>query len=186
MRNAFSVIPNDYWQLNCWTCRECGHSTFTPTQRMYFAYQYYLYPVRTNPSMETFLAEKTQRRIDLARERRDGTGTRTDQRNNVTSDRRTPTNHTKSIIWNPDPRSQPPPSRNPNGYHRNNDCHRRGFRGPRRNDGYKRNRRPHFERGVYVNHNVRDKNERNEYEERGRRSNNDRPEWARNDDAKKN
>ena len=26
MRKAFSVIPNYYWQLNCWTCRECGHS----------------------------------------------------------------------------------------------------------------------------------------------------------------
>ena len=29
MRKAFSVIPTDYWQLNCWMCRECGHSTFT-------------------------------------------------------------------------------------------------------------------------------------------------------------
>ena len=29
MRKAFSVIPTDYWQLNCSTCRECGHSTFT-------------------------------------------------------------------------------------------------------------------------------------------------------------
>ena len=110
MRKAFSLIPNDYWQLNCWTCLECGHSTFTcptltPTQRMYFAYQYYLDQVRTNPSMETFLAEKTRRRIDLARERREGTGTRTDQRNNVTQDRRTPTTHPKSILTNPNPRS---------------------------------------------------------------------------------
>ena len=27
-RQAFSVIPSDYWQLSCWTCRGCGHSTF--------------------------------------------------------------------------------------------------------------------------------------------------------------
>ena len=36
---AFSVVPSDYWPLNCWTCRDCGHSTFTcpkltPNQRM--------------------------------------------------------------------------------------------------------------------------------------------------------
>ena len=106
MRKAFSVIPNDYWQLHCWTCRESGHSTFTcptltPTQRMYFAYEYYLDQVRTKPSMETFLAEKTQRRIDLACERREDTGTRTDQRNNVTHDIRTTTTHPKSILTNP-------------------------------------------------------------------------------------
>ena len=92
MRKAFSVIPNDYWQLNCWKCREGGHSTFTcptltPTKKMYFAYQYYLDQVCTNPSMETFLDQETQRRIDLARERREGTRTRADQRNNVTHDR---------------------------------------------------------------------------------------------------
>ena len=44
-RQAFSVVTSDYWQLNCWTCRDCGHSTFTcptltPNQRMYFAYRY--------------------------------------------------------------------------------------------------------------------------------------------------
>ena len=126
MRKAFSVVPNDYWQLNCWTCRECGHSTFTcptltPMQRNYFAYQYYPDQVSTNPSMETFLAEKTQRRIDIARERREGTGTRTDQRNDVTQDRRTTTTHPKSILTNPNPRFERPTQRNPNGYHRNND-----------------------------------------------------------------
>ena len=120
MRKAFSIIPNDYWQLNCWTCRECGHSTFTcptltPTQRMYFAYQYYLDQVRTNPSTETFLAEKTQRRIDVARERREGTRTRTDQRSNVMHDRITPTTHPKSILTNPHPRFERPPQRKANG-----------------------------------------------------------------------
>ena len=74
MRKAFSVIPTDYWQLNCWKCRGCGHSTFTcptltPEQRMYYAHQYYLDQVRTNPTMPSFLAQKTLRRFDLANER---------------------------------------------------------------------------------------------------------------------
>ena len=137
MRTAFSVIPNDYWQLNCWACRECRHSTFTcptltPTQRIYFAYQYYLDQVRTNPSMETFLAEKTKRRIDLARERREGTDPRTDQRKNASHDRKTPTTHPKSILTNPNPRFERPQQRNTNGYHRNKDYNRRGSGGPRR------------------------------------------------------
>ena len=64
MRKAFSVIPTDYWQLNCWTCRECGQSTFTcptltPEQRMYYAHQYYLDKVCTNPTKASFLAQKT-------------------------------------------------------------------------------------------------------------------------------
>ena len=181
MRKAFSVIPNDYWQLNCWTCRECGHSTFTcptltPTQRMYFAYQHHLEQVRTNHSMETFLSEKMQRRIDIARERREGTGTRPDQRNNVTHDRRTPTTHPKSIITNPNPRFERPPQRSANGYHRNNNYHRRGSGGPRRNDDYKRSRSPQLEIGFYVTDNLRDENGRSEYEERKRRNSDDRPE----------
>ena len=82
MRKEFSVIPTDYWQLNCWTCRECGHSTFTcptltPEERMYYTHQYYLDQVRTNPTMVSFLAQKTQRRLDLAKERaRDEMNTR--------------------------------------------------------------------------------------------------------------
>ena len=60
--------------MSCWTCRECGHSTFTcptltPEQRMYYAHQYYLDQVRANPTMASFLAQKTQRRLDLANER---------------------------------------------------------------------------------------------------------------------
>ena len=40
---ALSAIPSDYWTLQCWTCREAGHSAFTcPTltlaQRIFFAY----------------------------------------------------------------------------------------------------------------------------------------------------
>ena len=78
MRKAFSVIPTDYWQLNCCTCHECGHSTFTcptlkPEQRMYYAHQHYFDQVRTNPTMASLPAQKTQRRLDLANERaRDG------------------------------------------------------------------------------------------------------------------
>ena len=42
---ALSAIPSDYWTLQCWTCREAGHSAFTcPTltlaQRIFFAYCY--------------------------------------------------------------------------------------------------------------------------------------------------
>ena len=117
--------------------------------------------------METFLAEKTQRRIDLAHERREGPGTRTDQRKNVTYGRISPTTHPKSIILNPEPRFKRTPPRNPNVYHRNNDYDRRGSGGTRRNEDYKRDRRPHFERGVYITDNVRetrtvDTNKRNE------------------------
>ena len=136
--------------------------------------------------METFLAEKTQRRIDLARERREGTETTMDQSNNVTHDRRTTTTHPKSILANQNPRFERPPPRNPNVYQRSNHYDRRGSGGPRRNDDYKRNRRPHFERGAYVTDNVRDENGIHEYEERGKRNNDDRSQWARNDDAKTN
>ena len=74
MRKAFYVIPADHRELNSWTCRECGHSTFTcptlsPARRIYYAHRYYLDQVRTNPPMASFLAQKTQRRLDLGNER---------------------------------------------------------------------------------------------------------------------
>ena len=73
-RQAFSVVPSDYWKLNCWTCRDCGHSTFTcptlpPNQRMYFAYRYYLDQIKGNPTMAQFLEQKMERRVQLAKER---------------------------------------------------------------------------------------------------------------------
>ena len=73
-RQAFSVVPSDYWQLNFWTCRDCRHSTFTcptltPSQRMYFAYRYYLDQIKGNPAMAKFLEQKTERRVQLAKER---------------------------------------------------------------------------------------------------------------------
>ena len=43
--------------------------TLTPEQRIYYARQYYLDQVRTNPTMASFLAQKTQRRLELANER---------------------------------------------------------------------------------------------------------------------
>ena len=72
-RQAFSVVPSDYWQLNCWTCRDCGHSTFTcptltPNQRMYLAYRYYLDQIKGNPAIAPFLEQKTERRVKLAKE----------------------------------------------------------------------------------------------------------------------
>ena len=77
-RQAFSVVPSDYCQLNCFTCRDCGHSTFTcptltPNQRMYFAYRYYLDQIEGNPTMAQFLEQKTERRVKLAKERRSTT-----------------------------------------------------------------------------------------------------------------
>ena len=72
-RQAFSVVPSDYWQLNCWKCRDRGHSTFTcptltPNQRMYFVYRYYVYQIKGNPTMAQFLEQKTERRVQIAKE----------------------------------------------------------------------------------------------------------------------
>jgi len=60
---AQSVIPNDYWQLNCWSCRESGQSTFTcplltPSQRIFFAYKYYLHQVEANPLLKGWYKQK--------------------------------------------------------------------------------------------------------------------------------
>ena len=57
MESALSVIPADYWNLSCWSCREGGHSTFTCphltwSQRIYFAYKCYLHQIETNPRMK--------------------------------------------------------------------------------------------------------------------------------------
>ena len=65
MKLAYSVIPQDYWALQCWTCREEGHNTFTcpyltEPQRMYFAYKYYRYQVDQNPHMKSWYAQKMQ------------------------------------------------------------------------------------------------------------------------------
>ena len=67
LRLAFSVIPSDYWTLNCWTCRDEGHSTFTCTyltsqQRVFFAYRYYLHQIEANPHMAEYLKEVYDRR----------------------------------------------------------------------------------------------------------------------------
>ena len=60
---AMAVIPADYWQLNCWSCRSPGHSTFTcpnlsVKQRIYFAYCYYLHQVRANPILKQWFQQK--------------------------------------------------------------------------------------------------------------------------------
>ena len=60
---AMAVIPADYWQLNCWSCRSSEHSTFTcpklsAKQRIYFAYCYYLYQVRANPILKQWFQQK--------------------------------------------------------------------------------------------------------------------------------
>ena len=63
---AYSVIPEDYWSLQCWTCREPGHNTFTcpllsEPQRLYFAYKYYLYQVEQNPHMKSWYEQKMRK-----------------------------------------------------------------------------------------------------------------------------
>ena len=60
---ALSAIPSDYWTLQCWTCREAGHSAFTcPSltlaQRVFFAYCYYRYQVAANPRIADWFQER--------------------------------------------------------------------------------------------------------------------------------
>jgi len=62
---AYAAIPQDYWQLSCWSCRETGHSTFTcpkltVAQRLYFAYKYYLYQCEANPVLKQWYQQKAQ------------------------------------------------------------------------------------------------------------------------------
>ena len=58
-----AVIPADYWQLNYWSYRSPGHSTFTcpkvsVKQPIYFAYCYYLYQARANPNLTQWFQQK--------------------------------------------------------------------------------------------------------------------------------
>lgn len=55
-KQAISAIPNDYYLLNCWTCRESGHSSFTCPyltfeQRLFFALCFYRFQIETNPKL---------------------------------------------------------------------------------------------------------------------------------------
>ena len=59
---ALAVIPADYWQLNCWSCRSSS-ITFTclkvsVKQRIYFAYCYYLHQIRANPILKQWFQQK--------------------------------------------------------------------------------------------------------------------------------
>ena len=75
---AYSVIPADVWQLNCWGCREAGHSLFacptlTPDQRLFYAYKYYLYKVQSDPSLAEFYKERLrERRTGITAKPKDG------------------------------------------------------------------------------------------------------------------
>lgn len=53
---AVTLIPSNYWNLNCCTCSLEDHSTFScpdipAQQRLYFFYSNYLYQVQANPRM---------------------------------------------------------------------------------------------------------------------------------------
>ena len=82
---AMSVIPADYRTLSCWTCCEARNSAFTCptltiTQRIYFAYCYYLPQIAANPRM----AEWFKTRADY----RAGNGNVPDPKPRQTGDRR--------------------------------------------------------------------------------------------------
>lgn len=62
------AIPKEYWNLNCWSCREDGHSTFScqylsAEQCLLFSYRYYLKQVIADPQMRTYLEEKLEWRL---------------------------------------------------------------------------------------------------------------------------
>ena len=63
IEKARLVILTDYWGLSCWTCRDNGHTTFTcghltHSQRLYFAYCYYVYQYKTNPHMAEWYKQR--------------------------------------------------------------------------------------------------------------------------------
>ena len=63
------VGPQDYWALNCWSCREEGHTTFTckyltPSQRIYFAYAYYPHQIQGNPAMRKWYNQRARQARD--------------------------------------------------------------------------------------------------------------------------
>ena len=67
LKLAMQVVPEDYWNLSCWTCRDEGHSTFTcpylnMAQRLFFAFKFYEYQIRGQPHMESFLRQKAENR----------------------------------------------------------------------------------------------------------------------------
>ena len=66
--DAITVIPADYWSLNCWNCKRDGHTTFTcpsltPAQRLYFAYCYFVYQCKGHPTMRAWLHQKHKKRV---------------------------------------------------------------------------------------------------------------------------
>ena len=154
-RQAFSVVPSDYWQLNCWTCRDCGYSTFTcptltPNKRMYSENQYYLDQVKGNPTMAQFLEQNNERRVQLARElaeyvcKHPGDEQRPKE---IPDYPRRDNNPARTLVRRPDERYSFPYNNNQSG-----GCGSRGgFRGERG-----RGRSVHFcdRRGVYVTETV--------------------------------
>ena len=63
IQQALQVVPDDYWAINCWVCRDDGHTMFRcpfllPAQRIYFAYRYYMWQVQQQPHMRKFLADR--------------------------------------------------------------------------------------------------------------------------------
>ena len=119
IRQAYFVIPEDYWALNCWSCRECGHSTFScpylyPNQRLFFAYQYYCYQTEQNPNMKNFLQDRARRRNQYGQQRnRERYYENTRQRPTLPPPRREP----QRILPSPSPRSHNTNNNGQRNYH---------------------------------------------------------------------
>ena len=77
LRLAMSVVPEDYWSLSCWTCRDEGHSTYTCpylnlAQRLWFAFKFYQYQIASNPQMKGFLEQRAAARRERLTRSADG------------------------------------------------------------------------------------------------------------------
>lgn len=60
---AMSEIPQEYWNLDCWSFREKGRTDFTcpiltVPQRIFFAYRFYINQVTRNPTLVEWYNEK--------------------------------------------------------------------------------------------------------------------------------
>lgn len=77
------MIPADYWNLNCWTGQEKGHSTFTfpfitASKRIYLSIGTFLYQIKTNPRLARKCEQSLEDRIKLQRKIPSG-GTRSEE-----------------------------------------------------------------------------------------------------------
>lgn len=75
IRQAVTVIPEEYWGLNCWKYHQERHSTFscpyfTAEQRLLFVYRYQIHQVRANPQMNIYIDQKLKWRMKKDHQKR--------------------------------------------------------------------------------------------------------------------